>query len=67
MVANSYANLGCVYSDLKQYDAAIESFQKALQIYKAVYGEQHADVERICRNLRIVEREQRDHSKVEIK
>jgi len=44
------------YSDLKQYVLAKEFYENVLNIYKAVYGEQHAAVERTYRNLTIVDR-----------
>jgi len=45
------------YSDLKQYVLPKEFYENVLNIYKAVYGEQHAAVERTYRrNLTIVDR-----------
>ena len=55
-MGDSHNNLGNVYSDFKQYVLAKECLEKALNIYKAVYGEKHAAVERSYRNLTLVDR-----------
>ena len=59
-VAKSYFCLGFTYYSLKQYPLSQEFFEKALNIYKKVYGEQHPDVESTYNNLRLVERKQRE-------
>ena len=58
--AKSYFNLGLTYYSLKQYPFSQEFFEKALNIYKKVYGEQYPDVESTSNILRLVEKKQRE-------
>ena len=43
-LAQSYNNLGTVYSHLGQYNQAKEHFEKSLAIRKEIYGEHHGAV-----------------------
>ena len=59
-VANSYFDLGNIYCSVKQYPVSEECYEKALNIYKTLYGEQHAFVKRTFNELEFVKRKQRE-------
>lgn len=60
-VVASYNNLAIVFSDPGQHSQAREQCKKALDIYEKFYGGQHAVVEMIFRNLRIIDRKLLGH------
>ena len=43
-IATSYANIGTIYSRMRDYPAALKNFQKSLAIYKKVLGKEHPDI-----------------------
>ena len=56
-LAQSYNNLGTVYSHLGQYNQAKEYFEKSLAIRKEIYGEHHGAVATSYNNPGTVYRE----------
>ena len=50
-VAGSYNHLGNVYNSLGKYNEAKEYHEKALIIYKKIFGEEHDNVAKIYNNL----------------
>ena len=50
-MATSYTNLATVYNSLGEYNQAKELHQKALMIFKKVFGEDHAHVAMSYNNL----------------
>ena len=59
-VAKSYFDLSNIYCSVKQYTVSEECYEKALNIYKPLYGEQHAVVKRTFNELGFVKRKQRE-------
>ena len=53
-VATSYNNLALEYERLGEYNHAKELHEKALTIYKKIFGEDHVDVATRYNNLALV-------------
>src|SRR5699024_12019222 len=51
--ADSYNNIGCIYSSLGESEKALKYHEKALEIRREVLGEKHADTASSYDNLGI--------------
>ncbi len=61
--AASYNNIGIVYDNLGDYDKALEFKNKALEMFKAVLGENHSDTAMSYNNIGVVYVELGDYNK----
>ncbi|MEE1323759.1 MAG: tetratricopeptide repeat protein, partial [Bacteroidales bacterium] len=52
--ANAYNNIGLVYATLGDHDKALEYLNKALKIYKEVFGEKHTNTAKSYDNIGVV-------------
>ena len=61
-MATSYSNLASVYDRLGEYNQAKELHEKALTIFKKIFGEDHADVATSYNNLALVYKRLGEHN-----
>ena len=52
--AESYNNLGCVYENLLEYEQALVYYEKAMKIWKEIYGENHLNIAACLNNIACV-------------
>ncbi|MBQ2303223.1 MAG: tetratricopeptide repeat protein [Bacteroidales bacterium] len=63
ITAGAYNNIGIVYDNLGDYDKALEYYFKALEIKKAVLGENNADTAGSYNNIGLVYKNLGDYNK----
>ena len=61
-MAMSYANIGSVYDSQGKYEEALVQHQKALQVFLAVYGQEHPNVADSYQNIGMLYQQQGNES-----
>ena len=63
LMAESYNSIGCIYDAQGQYDRALEFYEKAMHIWKRIYGDDHLNLAASFNNLACVYAELHQYSR----